>query len=161
MAWYLVKHRDNCTFHLSYVSVSLFKSTKIKWKLLLLLSDNIACRPLAALKQYIMGVVCACVHACMQARTAGIWDSSLSTVTTLWTWWLRFDSWQGQGFCFFITICRLALRPTQPDIQWVPAAISQEVKWLRHESHLHFSACSAEVKTALSSTSSSPYVFMI
>jgi hypothetical protein len=51
---------------------------------------------------------------------------------------LRFDSRQGMGIFLFATASRTALRPTQPPIQWVPGALSLEVKRPRREAdHFH------------------------
>jgi hypothetical protein len=47
--------------------------------------------------------------------------------------WLRFESWWGLGIFLFDTMSRPALGLTQPPIQWVPGALSLEVKWLGHE----------------------------
>jgi hypothetical protein len=46
---------------------------------------------------------------------------------------LGFDSWQGLGVFLFNTASRMALRPTQPPIQWVPRALFLGVKWLGRE----------------------------
>jgi len=52
---------------------------------------------------------------------------------------LGFDSQWGLGIFLFTTTSRMALRPTQPPIQWVPGALSLGVKWPECEAdtHLH------------------------
>jgi hypothetical protein len=49
--------------------------------------------------------------------------------------------------------------PTQPPIQWVPGALSLEVKRQGHEAD-HSPPFSAEVKNACSYTSTSQYIFV-
>jgi hypothetical protein len=63
------------------------------------------------------------------------------------------------GISLFTTASRTALRPTQPPIQWVPGALSQEVKRQGREAD-HSCPSSAEVKNAWNYTSTSPYVFL-
>jgi hypothetical protein len=46
---------------------------------------------------------------------------------------LGFDSWRGLGIFLFTTTSRMALRPTQPAIQWVRGALSLGVKRLGRE----------------------------
>jgi hypothetical protein len=46
---------------------------------------------------------------------------------------LGFDSPRGLGIFLFTTASRTALEPTQPPIQWVPAALSVRVKWRGRE----------------------------
>jgi hypothetical protein len=58
---------------------------------------------------------------------------------------LGFDSWQGLGIFVFPTASRLALKPTQPTIQWVLGVLSLVVKLLEHEAD-HSPPSSAEVK---------------
>jgi hypothetical protein len=58
---------------------------------------------------------------------------------------LGFDSRRGLGIFLFTTASRTALGPTQPPIQWVPAALSLRVKRLGREGD-HSSPSSAEVK---------------
>jgi hypothetical protein len=58
---------------------------------------------------------------------------------------LGFDSWRGLGIFLFTTASRMALEPTQSSIQWVPGALSLEVKRLVREAD-HSSSSSAEVK---------------
>jgi hypothetical protein len=41
---------------------------------------------------------------------------------------LGFDSRRGLGVFLFTTASRMALRPTQPPIQWVPGALSLGIK---------------------------------
>jgi hypothetical protein len=72
---------------------------------------------------------------------------------------LRFDSRRGLGIFLFITVSRTALGPTQPPIQWIPAALSLGVKRPRHEAD-YSPPSSAEVKNTWSYTSTPPYVFM-
>jgi hypothetical protein len=72
---------------------------------------------------------------------------------------LGFDSWRGLGIFLFTTVSRMALRPTQPPVQWVPGALSLGVKQLRREGD-HSPLSSAEVKNAWSYTSAPQYVFM-
>jgi hypothetical protein len=59
----------------------------------------------------------------------------------------------------FFVDSSLALGPTQPPIQWVPADLFPGVERPGRESE-DSSLFSAEVKNACSHTSTSPYVFM-
>jgi hypothetical protein len=65
----------------------------------------------------------------------------------------------GLGIFLFTTASRMALRSTQPPIQWVPGALSMGVKWPGGEAD-HSPPSSAEVKSAWNYTSTPPYVFM-
>jgi hypothetical protein len=65
----------------------------------------------------------------------------------------------GKGWELFTTASILALRPTQPPIQWVPGALSLGVKWLGCEVD-HSPPSNAKVKNAWSYTSTPQYVFM-
>jgi len=56
-----------------------------------------------------------------------------------------FDSRQGQGISLFATTSILALRPTQPPIQWVTGAISPWVKRPGREAD-HSSPSTVEIK---------------
>jgi hypothetical protein len=83
-----------------------------------------------------------------------------------WTWamgWtivvLGFDSQWGPGIFLFTSASRRALGPTRPPIQWVPGALSLEVKRLGREAD-HSPPSSAEVKNAWSYTFTPQYVFM-
>jgi hypothetical protein len=67
----------------------------------------------------------------------------------------EFKSQQGLGVSLFTIASRLALRPTQPLIQWAPGALSLEVKWLGHEVD-HSPPSNAEVKNAWNYTSTPP-----
>jgi hypothetical protein len=58
---------------------------------------------------------------------------------------LGFDSQRGLGIFLFNTASRTALGPTQPTIQWVPGALSLEIKRLGREAD-HSPPSSAEVK---------------
>jgi hypothetical protein len=58
---------------------------------------------------------------------------------------LGFNSWQGFGIFLFTIVFRTALEPTQPPIQWVPGALSLQVKQLGHEAD-HSPLSSAKVK---------------
>jgi hypothetical protein len=58
-----------------------------------------------------------------------------------------FHSRRGLGIFLFTTAYRLALGPTQPPIQWVPAALSHGVKWPGREAD-HSPPLSTEVKNA-------------
>jgi hypothetical protein len=64
----------------------------------------------------------------------------------------RFDSRQGLGIFIFATASGPGLGPTQPSIQWVPEALSPEVKRPGCETD-HSPPSSAEVKNAWSYTS--------
>jgi hypothetical protein len=59
----------------------------------------------------------------------------------------------------FATASRPALGPTQPPIQWVPGALSLEVKQPGREAD-HSPPSSGEVKNAWSYTSTTQYVLM-
>jgi hypothetical protein len=52
----------------------------------------------------------------------------------------------------FATACRLALRPTEPHIQWVLRVLTMEVKQAGHEAD-HSPPSSAEVKNVWNYTS--------
>jgi hypothetical protein len=67
---------------------------------------------------------------------------------------LGFDSLQGLEI-FLTTMSRTALGPTQPPIQWVPGALSLEVKQPGCEAD-HSPPSSAEVKNVWSYTSTPP-----
>jgi hypothetical protein len=66
---------------------------------------------------------------------------------------LRFDSWRGLGIFLFTTASRTALRPTHPPIQWVPGALSLEVKRPGRETD-HSPSSSDDVKNQSPSTPS-------
>jgi hypothetical protein len=66
---------------------------------------------------------------------------------------------QGLETFLFTTASRPALGPTQPPIQWVPGALSLEVKRPGREAD-HSPPTSAEVKNAWSYTSTPKYAFM-
>jgi hypothetical protein len=68
---------------------------------------------------------------------------------------LGFDSRRELGIFLYTTECRTTLGPTQPPIQWVPGALSLEVKRPERESD-HSTPSSAEVKNAWSYTSTPP-----
>jgi hypothetical protein len=68
---------------------------------------------------------------------------------------LGFDSRQGLGIFLFTTVSRTALGPTQPSIQWVPAALSLGVKRPGREAD-HSPPSSAEVKNAWHYNSTPP-----
>ena len=63
----------------------------------------------------------------------------------------------GREISLFTTASRLALRPTQPPIQWVPGALSPGVKQSEHEADLS-TPSSAEVNEC-SYTTTLPYAF--
>jgi hypothetical protein len=66
--------------------------------------------------------------------------------TTGWTIGvLGFDYRRELGIFLFTTASRMALGPTQPPIQWVPGAVSLEVKRPGREAD-HSPPSSAEVK---------------
>jgi hypothetical protein len=56
-----------------------------------------------------------------------------------------FESRQGGGNFFLTTEFRTALGPTQPPIQWVPGALSLEIRWPGREAD-HSLPSSVEVK---------------
>jgi hypothetical protein len=62
-----------------------------------------------------------------------------------------FEFRQGLGIFLFTTASRMALGPTQPPIQWVPGALSLEVKRPGREAD-HSPPSSTEVKNAWSCT---------
>jgi hypothetical protein len=68
---------------------------------------------------------------------------------------LGFDSRRGLETFLFTTVSRTALGPTQPPIQWVPGAISLEVKRPGREAD-RSPPSSAKVKNAWSYTSTPP-----
>jgi len=45
-----------------------------------------------------------------------------------WMTGIHFMAGAGKGYFLFATMSRLALRPTQPPIEWVPWALSPRVK---------------------------------
>jgi len=63
----------------------------------------------------------------------------LSIATRLWVRRSGFDSRQRQGVSLFVPTSRPALMPTQPPIQWVPGALTPEVKRPGRiaDTHLH------------------------
>jgi hypothetical protein len=63
------------------------------------------------------------------------------------------------GIFLFTTASRTALGPTQPPIEWVPGALSLEVKRPGREAD-HSPQSSAEVTNAWSFTSTPRYVFV-
>jgi hypothetical protein len=65
----------------------------------------------------------------------------------------------GLGIILFTTVSGTALGPTQPPIQWVPAALSLEVKRPGREAY-HSPPSSAEVMNAWNYTFTPQYVFM-
>jgi hypothetical protein len=53
----------------------------------------------------------------------------------------------GRGKCvLFFALSRLALGPTKPRLQWVPAALSLGVKWQKGEAN-HSHQSNAEIKS--------------
>jgi hypothetical protein len=58
----------------------------------------------------------------------------------------------------FSTSSRLALGPTQPPIQWVPRALSSEIKWPGREADHSFLSCRGQERWMY--TSSPPHVFI-
>jgi len=82
-------------------------------------------------------------HKCMSLNSRG---SSFSMEIRLRVGRLTLYSWQGElNFFSLATASRLAARPNQPPIQWIPRSVSSELKrqW-REDDHLPPS--SAEVK---------------
>jgi hypothetical protein len=65
----------------------------------------------------------------------------------------------GLGIFLFTTASRMALKPTQPPIQWIPGALSLGIKRPGRETG-HSPPFSAEVKNAWSYTFIPIYVFM-
>jgi hypothetical protein len=65
----------------------------------------------------------------------------------------------GKGFFLFASASRLALRPTQPRIHWVPGALSFGIKRPECEAG-HLRPSTAEGKNAWNYTSTPQYVFM-
>jgi hypothetical protein len=70
-----------------------------------------------------------------------------------------FESRRGLGIFLFTTASRPALGPTQPAIQWVPAALSLTVKQPGREAN-YTPSWSAEVKECVESYLHSQYAFM-
>jgi hypothetical protein len=68
---------------------------------------------------------------------------------------LGFDSQQWQEIYFFSKAYRLTLRPTQPHIQWVPAALCLGVKQAVHEADLSCPS-TAKVRSELNYTDTPP-----
>jgi hypothetical protein len=87
-------------------------------------------------------------------------DSSVSIATgySLEDRGSRFHSRRGLGIFLFTTESKTALGSTQPPIQWVPGALSLEVKWPGREAD-HSPPSSAEVKNAWNYTSTHPILF--
>jgi hypothetical protein len=90
----------------------------------------------------------------LQVWNSFTWRCRVITVCTGWfcrySNWLRagrsgFDSQQGLGIFLFDTVSRPAPGPTQPPIQWIPLALSMEVKRPGCEAG-HSLPSSAEVK---------------
>jgi len=65
-----------------------------------------------------------------------------------------------RNFFIFTTASKPALVPTQPPIQWIPAALSLGLRLPGLETD-NSSPSSAEVTNAWNYTSTSPYVFMV
>jgi hypothetical protein len=66
---------------------------------------------------------------------------------TVWTIGvLEFDSRRGLGIFVFTTASRMALGPTQLRIQWVPGALSLEIKRPGREADHSPTTSSAKVK---------------
>jgi hypothetical protein len=82
---------------------------------------------------------------------------NLYLVTRLLVGQLGFESWHSRVFLF---ASRLALRPTQPPVQWVLEFIlSFGVKWPGCEAN-HSPSPSAKIKNAWHYTSTPPYICM-
>jgi hypothetical protein len=97
------------------------------------------------------------VFRCLFIRPQYSQCSQCSNDTTGWTTVVRFRA--GAGILLCATTSRSALGPTQPPIQWVPAALFLGVKRPERETD-HSPLSSAEVKHAWSYTSTSPHAFM-
>jgi hypothetical protein len=67
----------------------------------------------------------------------------------------RFESKKGLQIFLFTTMSRPALESTQPPLQWVPGALSLEVKQPGHEAD-HSALSSAKAKNARNYTSTPP-----
>jgi hypothetical protein len=65
----------------------------------------------------------------------------------------------GAGIFFLTIASRLAVESTHLPVQWVPGTLSMGVKWPGREAD-HSPPSSAEVKNALSYTSTPQYAFM-
>jgi hypothetical protein len=78
------------------------------------------------------------------------------------TGWMTggFESRQGLGIFFFTTASRPDLGPTQLPIQWVPRALSRELKKLGREAD-HSPPSNAEFKNEWSYTPLPQYSFMV
>jgi len=71
----------------------------------------------------------------------------------------EFDSLQGLGIFLFTTVSRLALRHTQPPIQWALWALSLGIKRPGREAD-RLPPSSAEVKNTGNYTSTTQYAFV-
>jgi len=89
--------------------------------------------------------------------------SSVTIVTRLRTGkWVPFPTGEGHGegkvFALFTTASRPALGPTQPSMQWVPAALTPGIKRPGREAD-HPPPSNPGVTNVWSYTSTPPYVF--
>ena len=75
-------------------------------------------------------------------------ESTVGTVTTLWIgqWGGGLNFGKGKKFFSSLKYQKQPWGPTQPPSQWVPKALSPQVKWLGHEGD-HILQSSAQVKS--------------